>query len=45
MCGLGCDALDVGDLTKFEMKGRQLAEEAVVAMKHELPGFEKCSTV
>ena len=28
-CCAGCDATDVGDLTKFEMKGRQLAEEAV----------------
>jgi len=36
----GCDATDVGDLTKFEMKGRQLAEEAVVAMKHGVPGFQ-----
>jgi len=36
----GCDAVNVADLTKFEMKGRELAEDAVAAMKYGVPGFE-----
>jgi hypothetical protein len=37
----GCDATDVGDLTRGEMEGRRQAMWAVHALKKYTPGFEK----
>lgn len=37
----GYDALDVNDLTRAEMEGRARTLEALRALQHALPGFEK----
>lgn len=39
----GFDCTDIFDLTKAEIAGRQQALWAIDALRHYVPGFEKCT--
>lgn len=39
----GYDALKADDLTKAAMDGRRHTASAIAALRHAIPGFERCS--
>ena len=38
----GFDPLKADDLTKASMDGRRHTNSAIAALRHAIPGFEKC---
>ena len=39
----GYDPLNADDLTKASMEGRRHTATAIKALRHKIPGFEKCN--